>query len=77
MSESLHLPDDSDRYAAEVFDAQRADILAFFLVAICEDPADRVSARSSVFFCAGIGVCGGGGGKGSGGGGGGFDLRGC
>eukprot|EP00904_Undaria_pinnatifida_P004685 jgi/Undpi1/14217/HiC_scaffold_9.g03866.m1 len=45
MSESLHLPDDSDRYAAEVFDAQRAEILAFFLVAICEDPADRVVQR--------------------------------
>lgn len=42
MTESLHLPDDSDRYAAEVFDAQRAEILAFFLVGICEDPLDRV-----------------------------------
>ncbi len=44
MSESLHLPEDSDRYAAEVFDAQRAEILAFFLVGICEDPLDRVSS---------------------------------
>lgn len=42
MSESHQLTDDSDRYAAEVFDAQRAEILAFFLVGICEDPADRV-----------------------------------
>lgn len=47
MSESLHLSDDSDRYAAEVFDAQRADILAFFLVGICEDPLDRVSTPRS------------------------------
>eukprot|EP00903_Cladosiphon_okamuranus_P014466 g13421.t1 len=45
MTESLHLPDDSDRYAAEVFDAQRAEILAFFLVGICEDPLDRVVRR--------------------------------
>ena len=42
MSESHNLSDDSDRYAAEVFDAQRAEILAFFLVGVCEDPADRV-----------------------------------
>lgn len=42
MTESLHLSEESDRYAAEVFDAQRAEILAFFLVGICEDPADRV-----------------------------------
>lgn len=47
MSESLHLPEDSDRYAAEVFDAQRAEILAFFLVGICEDPLDRVSSTPS------------------------------
>lgn len=45
MTESLHLTEDSDRYAAEVFDAQRAEILAFFLVGIYEDPADRVSQR--------------------------------
>lgn len=43
MTESLHLSEESDRYAAEVFDAQRAEILAFFLVGICDDPADRVS----------------------------------
>lgn len=46
MSESLHLPDNSDRYAAEVFDAQRAEILAFFLVGICEDPLDRVRTET-------------------------------
>lgn len=50
MTESLHLSEESDRYAAEVFDAQRAEILAFFLVGICEDPADRVRQRKSCRF---------------------------
>ncbi|CAM9470432.1 unnamed protein product, partial [Ectocarpus sp. 12 AP-2014] len=45
MTESLHLTDESDRYAAEVFDSQRAEILSFFLVGIYEDPADRVVRR--------------------------------
>lgn len=44
MTESHFLSSESDRYAAEMFDAQRAEILAFFLVGVCEDPADRVSA---------------------------------
>lgn len=76
MTESLHLPEDSDRYAAEMFDAQRAEILAFFLVAICEDPADRVSTRSSGFLCWGWRLCVGGVGREGVGGVGGVDTRG-
>lgn len=47
MTESHYLPDDSDRYAAEVFDAQRSEILAYFLVGVYEDPADRVVQREN------------------------------
>ena len=48
MSESQYLPNDSDRYAAEMFDAQRAEILAYFLVGVCDEVADRVRVWSYV-----------------------------
>lgn len=47
MSESQYFPEDTDRYAAEMFDAHRAEILAYFLVGVCEDPADRVVQREN------------------------------
>lgn len=47
MSESHYLPDDNDRHAAEMFDTQRVEILGYFLVGVCEDPADRVVQREN------------------------------
>lgn len=47
MTESHYFTDDSDRYAAEVLDAQRAEVLGYFLVGVCEDPADRVVQREN------------------------------